>query len=239
MGAEHRGDRGQHARPVVDGDVQVVLRAQLVDGPDGGSAERRGTAGATRPQVVGGVDEVPHDGAGRRHAAGAPAVEHELAHRLALDEHRVERVPHRSQRVGQGDHRRVDANGDLPVRLLGDGQELDHVSEAAGEGDVLCADPADALAVDVPRHDLHPERDAGDDGGLGSGVESLDVRRRVPLGEAEALGLGQGVGVGRAFLGHPGEDVVGRAVEDAHEPHDALAREALPERTDQRDPATH
>jgi hypothetical protein len=37
-----------------------------------------------------------------REAAGAPAVEHELADGLALDEHRVEAVAHGGERVATG-----------------------------------------------------------------------------------------------------------------------------------------
>ena len=80
-----------------------------------------------------------------------------------------------------------------------------------------------------------PEADGGQDGGLGGGVEALDVGRRVELGEPERLGLGQGVGVGRARLGHAGEDVVGRAVDDAHHPVDPVAGERLPQRPEERD----
>ena len=83
------------------------------------------------------------------------------------------------------------------------------------------------------------ERDAGDDRRLRSGVVALDVGGRVGLGVAERLGLGEGVGVGRAGLGHAGEDVVGGAVDDAHHPGDALADQRLAQRADDRDAAGH
>ena len=81
------------------------------------------------------------------------------------------------------------------------------------------------------------ERDAGDDGRLGAGVVALDVGGGVGLGEAERLGLGQRVGVGRARLGHPREDVVGGAVDDAHHAGDALPHQRLAQRPDDRDAA--
>ena len=56
--------------------------------------------------------------------------------------------------------------------------------------------------VHVAGHDLGAEGDRGDDRRLGAGVEALDVGRRVTLGVAEALGLGQGVAVLGALLGH-------------------------------------
>ena len=77
-------------------------------------------------------------------------------------------------------------------------------------------DPADALVVHVAGHHLHAERDGGDDGGLGAGVEALDVGGRIALGEAQRLCLGQRHAVVGTLLGHLGEDEVGGAVHDAH-----------------------
>ena len=97
--------------------------------------------------------------------------------------------------------------------------------------------PADALVVHVAGDDLGAEGDGGDDRGLGPGVEALDVGRRVALGEAERLRLGERDAVVGALLGHLGEDEVGGAVDDAHHPADRLAAQALAERADERDAA--
>ena len=99
--------------------------------------------------------------------------------------------------------------------------------------------PDDALVVHVAGHHRRAEGDAGDDGGLGPGVVALDVGGGVALGVAQRLGLGQGLGVGGAGLGHAGEDVVGGAVDDAHHPGDALAHQRLAQRPDDRDAAGH
>ena len=61
----------------------------------------------------------------------------------------------------------------------------------------------------------------------------------IALGVAQRLGLGQRVGVRLPALGHAGEDVVGRAVDDAHHPADRLAGQRLAQRPDQRDAAGH
>ena len=58
-------------------------------------------------------------------------------------------------------------------------------------------DLADPLVVHVAGDDLRAERDGGDDRRLRTGVEALDVGRRVALGVAELLGLGQRRGVVR------------------------------------------
>ena len=71
-------------------------------------------------------------------AAGAAAVEHERADGVALDEHGVVALAHAGQRMVQRHHRRVHPHA-RPRRspvLLGDGEQLDHVAEALGDGDV-------------------------------------------------------------------------------------------------------
>ena len=91
--------------------------------------------------------------------------------------------------------------------------------------------------VDVAGDDPGAEGDRRDDRGLGAGVEALDVGRRVALGKAEALGLAEGIPVGRALLGHLGEDVVGRAVDDADDSPDRFAAQALAQAAHERDAA--
>jgi hypothetical protein len=81
------------------------------------------------------------------------------------------------------------------------------------------------------------EGERGEDRALGGGVVAADVGGRVGLGVAERLRLGEHVGVGGALLGHPGEDVVGGAVEDADHPRDPVAGERLLQRLDDRDRA--
>ena len=123
---------------------------------------------------------------------------------------------------------------DPSVAGLDDGEQLDDETEPLGRFDVLPADVGDALPVNVARHHLGPEGHVGQDRRLGGGIVTLDVGRRVALGEAEALSLGQGLLVGGARSGHAGEDVVGRPVDDAHHPVDALARQRLSQRPDER-----
>ena len=93
--------------------------------------------------------------------------------------------------------------------------------------------------VDVAGDDPRPERDRGDDRRLGAGVEALDIGGWVALREPEALRLGERLAVGRAVLGHAGEDEVGRAVDDADHAADGLAAQALPQAAHERDAARH
>jgi hypothetical protein len=62
---------------------------------------------------------------------------------------------------------------------------------------------------------------------------------RVSLGITERLSFGEGVGKRDTGLRHAREDVVGRAVDDSHDPADALARERLAQRANQRNASGH
>ena len=221
-GRQHAGAVG-HVQAQVEGRAQVVLRAHLGAGALGCRRRRAGQQVARR------VDEVAEHGARRGAAAGAAAVEHELAAHRALDEHGVERAAHRGERMGARDHGRVHPHRDLgpAVDELGDGEELDRVAELRRVGDVCRAHPADALAVDVGVDDVEAEGEHGQDGRLGGGVVPLDVGRRVALGQPERLRLAEGVVVAVALLLHAGEDVVGRPVHDPHDPDDLLAGQRL------------
>ena len=67
-------------------------------------------------------------------AAGACAVEHQVARGLRLDEHGVVRPAHRGERVVERDQGRVDAGADalgaglLIGEPLADGEQLDDVA---------------------------------------------------------------------------------------------------------------
>ena len=140
-----------------------------------------------------------------------------------------------------GHHGRVHAHRDLwpAVEQLGDGEELDGVAEAAGVGDVGGADAADALPVHVGVDHVAAEGERGQDGRFGRGVVPLHVGGRVTLGQPQLLGLAQHVVVAGALLLHPGEDVVGGAVDDAHDPEDLLPGQRFTQRPDDRDGPGH
>jgi len=141
-------------------------------------------------------------------------------------------------------HRRVHAHADIAVVALDDGQQLDHVAEPAGDGELGRRDVGDPLVIDVAGDDLGAESDRGDDRRLRSGVEALDVGGGVAFGVPQLLGVDQRTGVvGVAALldgvGHLGEDVVGGAVDDAEHPRDRLAVQALAQCPHDRDPTRH
>ena len=127
------GDRRQHARPVghVEADVVAGRRTSPI-GRTGRSAyaDSPGAAAAGEP-VAGHRDQVAEHGGRGRRTAGARAVEHQLAGRLRLDVHRVERAAARRPAGGcagssPGARGRADrAVGQVP---LADRQQLDRAA---------------------------------------------------------------------------------------------------------------
>ena len=186
-------------------------------------------------------DQVAHHRAGRRCAAGAGAVEHQLAGGGALDEHRVVGLADAGERVAPGDHRRVHPRGDGravgSVLQCADREQLDDAAHLGGRGDVAGGDLGDALAVHVGCRHPGVEGQAREDRGLGRCVEALDVRGRVGLGVPELLGLLEGLVEARAGGVHPVEDEVGGAVDDAEHAGDLVAGEGLAQRSHDRDGA--
>ena len=92
----------------------------------------------------------------------------------------------------------------------------------------------DAAALDGRHRHGDAEGDLGQDGQLVGGVGAVHVERRIGLGVAALLGLGQGLGVAAAVLGHAGEDEVAGAVEDALQRRDLVGGQALGQGGDDR-----
>ena len=156
--------------------------------------------------------------------------------------------------MGEGHHGRVHPDRDLghvpgdPVVRgqpfgargpLHDSEQLYDIAQTVGERDVDGVDRGDALARHVVSDYVAAERQSSDDGRLRRGVVSVHVRAGVPLGVAEALGLCQGLGVGRTLLRHHRQDVVRGSVDDSHDAVDAFTGERLPQRADERDRPRH
>ena len=198
---EDRRDLGEHARLVGHVEADVVPRHHVAHGAHG-QLGVRGLAGSggLGELVAADGDEVAEDRGGGGRAARARTVEHQLPGGLGLDEDGVVRLADGGERVAERDHRGVHAGGDgLPVGgALADGEELDGAAHALGGGDVGGGDLGQALAVDVVEAYAGVEGDPGEDGGLGGGVEALDVGGRVGLGVSEGGGLVERLGVAGA-----------------------------------------
>ena len=69
------------------------------------------------------------------------------------------------------------------------------------------------------------------------GIPAVDVECRIGLGIAKLDRLRQCLGIIKARLLHPGQDVVARAIENAVDRFDAVADKGIAERLDDRNPS--
>src|SRR5947209_7967514 len=141
-----------------------------------------------------------------------------------------------------GNHRGVHAHADRVTTVavgtaLRDREQLDDAVHLLGTCDISRTDVVDAFAVDVGGSDPGVKGEPGEDGRLGYRVEPVDVCGRVGLGVAECLCLLQRFFEAGAGLVHLGQDVVGRAVDDADDPGDTVTGKRLTQRSQQRDRA--
>ena len=101
------------------------------------------------------------------------------------------------------------------------------MADASGLLHVFLGDARDTLDGDVVNADARVEGQGGQDGALGGGVETLDVRGGVGLGKTKVLRLLESILVAQPLGAHRVQDEVGRAVHDAHHGRDAVAGEGL------------
>ncbi len=109
---EDTRDRMQDPRAVRDLEGEVVRRLEVVDRPDAGAAQGDAAPGPSGGEVVGGVQQVSENGAGRRHSAGPAAEEHQLTDGITFDEDGVERIPDGRKGMGDRHHGGMNPNGD-------------------------------------------------------------------------------------------------------------------------------
>ena len=147
---------------------------------------------------------------------------------------------HGRERVGVWYERGVDAGRDAvdPVGIaqaLADREQLDDVAGLARGDHLVEGDARDALAVHrLDRHE-RVEGEAREDAGLLRGVVALDVGGRVGLGVAELARDRERLLERLAARVHAVEDEVRRAIDDAEDALDAVARERVAQRPDDRD----
>src|SRR3990172_6715022 len=236
--AEGAGDAGEDARPVGHLQPDVAAAHQLRERLDGYLG---GVTPGERPPALdngaGCVQNVRHDGGGRRQRAGSGALEQDATGEVALDLDGVEGAVHLGQQFVLRQQRRGDARlygGILPA---GDGQQLYRVAQLAGVEEIARRQAAYALPVDVFGPYAGVEGKAGQDRQLVGGVVPVDVVRGVGLGVAKLLRLGQSGGEVQAVTAHAGQDVVRRAVDYGADAEYLVGGEVALEGRDDRDAA--
>ena len=133
--------------------------------------------------------------------------------------------------------RRMDALEQPVLPRFCHADEAHAVAERRRLGDVRGEHVADA--ADRHRRERRPraERDARQDRQFVRRIYPVDIERRIGLGEAQRLRLGEHVGEIAAFRLHPTQDEVARAVQDASDAPDRIRRRALAQTLDDRDAA--
>ncbi|OQC12598.1 MAG: hypothetical protein BWX79_01137 [Alphaproteobacteria bacterium ADurb.Bin100] len=120
---------------------------------------------------------------------------------------------------------------------LGDAQQLDAVAQLFGVPDVGGTEFGNAFDIGLVKLHGDAKRDGRHDRGFMGGVHAFDVKRGVGLGIAQALGFLEHHVKVQPLVAHLGQDEVGGAVDDARDPLDAVGRQALAQRLDDRDAA--
>ena len=220
------GELREHARPVVDLDVHVERRAEIADG----RARQRAPAGVVLQEARSrGADDADHVGDDRRRGlepAGTRPFERDLADRVALEHHRVERTVHGGERMVAVDECRLHAHVEPFVDERRRAHQPDRHSELARGLDVLRSHRLDALAQHVVGRDARAEGDCREDGHLRRGIGARHILGRVGLGVAEPLRLCQRLAVVGARL-HARQDEIRRSVHDAEHAMDVRHDERL------------
>ncbi|MNK62274.1 hypothetical protein D3C87_814440 [compost metagenome] len=176
------------------------------------------------------VDQVGDHGRGGLLRAGARAVVHRDARRVALDHDAVHRAVHLREQVRRRHQRGLHAQLHALFTSARHAQQLDAKAQLFGAGHVQALQRGDAFDLRIGKADRHAEGIGGQQRGLVGGVDALDVEGRVGLGIAQRLGLRERVAEVQALVAHLAQDEVGGAVDDARHPFDAVGREALAQR---------
>ena len=236
--AEHGSDLGEHARFVVHRQAKIIGALEVRDELD--ILFRRRVVLKGRVLVFGvrcGIDDVADDRAARGECTGAPAVEHDVVHGIARQIDGVEAVVDGGKRMLPFDEGGVYAHFDPLFRLFADRKEFEAVAELLAVRDVVLRDRRDPFAEYLGEGNLRVEGERREDGELIGRIEAFDVGRRVGLRIAERLCFLENVRIVCSVVGHLGEDVVGRPVDDAHHGGNMVGLHTVEEGADDGDAA--
>ena len=224
----------QHTGLVRHPQAQVVAGDHIRHGQHRDLADGVGLKSQVRDPVqgVGGVqtgdiDQIGDHRTGRGFAASALAVIQGGAHGIGLHHDRIHRpFDIGDQALGRhqtGVHPQLHAG----AHALGDAQQLDAVSHLFGIGDVFGLQMGNAFHIGLVK--LHPNAKSNGrhQGGFVCGIHAFNVKSGVGLRVAQGLGLLQHSVKRQAFVAHLRQDEIGRAIDDARNPLDAVGGQAL------------
>ena len=245
------GDLAEHAGLVFHAQAQVVAGKHLIHGQHAHVLPRIGVKGQVRHAVLrvaggqaGHVHQVGNHGAGGWLAACALAVVQGGANGIAMHHNGIHGAFYIGNQPLAGHQCGVHAQL-YALRVagffapFGNAQQLDAVAQMLGVFDVGGRELGDALHIGLVKLHRNAESNGAHDGGLVGGVHAFDVKRRVGLGIAQALGLFEHHVKVQPFVAHLAQNEIGGAVDDAGQPLDAVGRQALAQCLDDGDAAGH
>ena len=183
-----------------------------------------------------GLGEIGENRTGCRILTGSASVEKSITHHVPTNSHGIEDAINRSKNMGLWNERRNNADFDF-IRLVGfdRGDQFDAVAELVCKTDVSGGHFFNSFDEDVVR--IHPKTisQRSENNRLVGGVPTVDVQSGIRLRIAEFLGFGEHWREIQTLIGHAGEDVVARAIENAMNRFKAVSDEGLANGFDDRD----
>ena len=165
---EDARDFGKYADAVAHGQADIVAAAEVGDEL---YARLRRLRVPERGILVFAVrrriDDVRDDGAARGERARAPAVEHDVAHAVALQKYGVEGIADGGERVIFADEGGMHAHFDVvPAVVFADGEKFEHIAHCLAVCDILFGDPRDPLAEHLRERHFRMEGKRREDGNI-------------------------------------------------------------------------
>jgi hypothetical protein len=234
---EHRCNLRQHAWSVYDFHPQAETAFYFADGLQAGvrAAGANDAGFRAEDDIAGGVQDVADDAVARRRPTCPLTVKHQPPDIFPLHQDGIELVADGCQRMGFRHHRRVNPHLNRLAILPCNCQQLDSVTQLVRVADVRRFYRSDAFSVNRLHANAIAEGNGGEDGDFVGGVVSVHIVGRVGFGEAFLLGFPQRLLKTHPVSAHAGEDVVGRAIDNADDAVNRLASEALLEGGDDGD----
>ena len=124
----------------------------------------------------------------------------------------------------------MDANFNATAHHPGYAEQFDGITEFAGKVDIQCGDVRDTLFENIVGRDALAEGETTEKRELLSRIRAVDVHSGIGFGKPFVLCFFEhGIKVLSGFC-HPGEDVIGRAVENAVKRLNIVGYQTLAER---------
>lgn len=227
MLGEDGGEGGDDTGAVVDTKAEVPGALLFADGAGlsgGGFGEAEGgdAGGGAGAEVTGEAHQIGDDGDAGGIGAGAFSVVEGIGAVSASGPDGVVGAADGGEDGVLGNQGGTDGDEEALGGGFSGADEADGAADLGGVAEVDGGNGADAGSGNVGGRQLDAEREGGEEGEFGAGIEAVDVGGGVGFGVAEALGFGENGVEFAVILLDFAEDVVTGAVEDAVEGFEAV-----------------